>query len=124
MLQEDLKKSNIELAKQNLEAESKIIELKNQCAIIRTSELATAQENFSRAQEEKRNLLDKFSDRALINKLQAAADEVDEESEMLHRRLLRGEMELAEYIPKYRRLRVLYHKRILTRLAASSSVRL
>ncbi|KAI5058404.1 hypothetical protein GOP47_0026574 [Adiantum capillus-veneris] len=123
ILQEDLRKSNIELAQQNLEGESHIAELRNQCAIIRTMELAAAQENFAKAKEEKRNLVDRFSGSALITQLQEAADQVDEESERLHEQLLVGEIDLAEYIPKYRKLRALYHKRILTRLAATGTMR-
>ncbi|MCO5556653.1 hypothetical protein L7F22_010204 [Adiantum nelumboides] len=123
ILQEDLRKSNIELAKQNLEGESKIAELRNQCAIIRTMELAAAQENFAKAQEEQRNLVDRFSGPVLIAKLEEAADQVDKESERLHQQLLGGEIGLAEYIPKFRKLRAIYHKRILTLLAASGTMR-
>eukprot|EP00250_Pteridium_aquilinum_P005178 c15313_g1_i2 orf=516-869(+) len=110
----------MELAKQNLEGESKIAELRNQCAIIRTMELAAAQENFGKVQEEQRNLVARSSAPVLIQKLQEAADQVDEESERLHQQLLAGEIELVEYISKYRKSRVLYHRRILTRLVAAS----
>lgn len=123
MLQEDLKKSNIELAKQNLEGESKIAELRNQCAIIRTMELAAAQENFAKAEEKKRNLIDEFSGPALIAKLEEAADKVDKESEQLHQQLLAGEIDMNEYLPKFRKLRVLHHKRTLTWLAAKDTIR-
>lgn len=120
-LQEDLKNSNIELAKQNLEGESKIAELRNQCAIIRTMELAAARENFDRVQMEARNLVNRLHAPILVEKLQEAADQVDEESERLHQQLLVGEIELSDYIAKYKKLRVIYHRRTLIRLAATGT---
>lgn len=46
----------------------------------------------------------------------------DEESETLHTRLLEKETDLAEFIQKYKKLRVAYHKRALTHIAASTSL--
>lgn len=121
ILQDDLRKSNVELAKQNLERESEVAELRNQCAIIRTMELAASQENLDKVQKQEKEMANRLSVSALLEKLQEAADEVDEESEQLHRQLLAGQIELMEFIPKYRKLRLLYHRRILTRLAARVS---
>jgi ESCRT-I complex subunit VPS37 len=50
-----------------------------------------------------------------------AAKEVDEESDNLHDDFLRGKLELAEFMPKYKQLRIVYHKRQLMRLAAMTS---
>lgn len=118
-LQDDLKNNNIELARQNLEGESRIAELRNQCAIIRTMELAAARENFDRVQMEARNLFNRFRITVLVKRLQEAADQVDEESERLHKQLLTGEIELSEYIPEYKKLRATYHRRCLIRHEAT-----
>jgi hypothetical protein len=51
-----------------------------------------------------------------------AANEADEESESLHRSFLAGEIELLQFIQKYRKQRLLYHRRSLIRMAALSSM--
>lgn len=51
-----------------------------------------------------------------------AANEADEESENYHRKFLNGEIELLEYVQKYRKQRLLYHKRSLIRMAALTSL--
>lgn len=51
-----------------------------------------------------------------------AANEADEESENLHRSFLAGEIELLQFIQKYRKQRLLYHRRSLIRMAALSSM--
>lgn len=50
-----------------------------------------------------------------------AVSKVDEDSENLHYKFLAGEIELVEFIQKYRQHRLLYHRRSLIRLAALSS---
>lgn len=54
--------------------------------------------------------------------LTVAANEADEESEALHRKFLAGEIELLDYIQKYRKQRLLYHRRSLIRMAALTSL--
>jgi ESCRT-I complex subunit VPS37 len=51
-----------------------------------------------------------------------SASKVDEESEMIYQQLLSGEITLADFLQNYRKLRFLYHKRTLTRLAAKTSL--
>lgn len=51
-----------------------------------------------------------------------AANEADEESEKTHQEVLQGEIDIGEFISKYRKQRLLYHKRTLTRLAAMTSL--
>lgn len=62
------------------------------------------------------------SDWAYRYKCAGAANEADEESENLHRSFLAGEIELLEFIQKYRKHRLLYHRRCLIRMAALSSI--
>lgn len=56
-----------------------------------------------------------------MSEVAGAAKEVDEESDNLHDDFLRGKLELAEFMPKYKQLRIVYHKRQLMRLAAMTS---
>lgn len=46
----------------------------------------------------------------------------DEESECLDKQLLEGEIDLAPFVQKYKKLRHSYHKRALTHLAAKTSI--
>ncbi|EFJ29920.1 hypothetical protein SELMODRAFT_17495, partial [Selaginella moellendorffii] len=117
-LRNDLKKSNVTLARHNLGKESEMAELRNQCMIIRTTELATAQEKFLDAQRREKEILARSSPASILNKLQEAANAADDESESLHRNLLSGELEVPGFLQKYRQQRVLYHRRTLLRLAA------
>ncbi|XP_002974174.2 vacuolar protein-sorting-associated protein 37 homolog 1 [Selaginella moellendorffii] len=117
-LRNDLRKRNVTLARHNLGKESEMAELRNQCMIIRTTELATAQEKFLDAQRREKEILARSSPASILNKLQEAANAADDESESLHRKLLSGELKVPEFLQKYRQQRVLYHRRTLLRLAA------
>ncbi|KAJ7536153.1 hypothetical protein O6H91_12G058200 [Diphasiastrum complanatum] len=114
----DLKKNNLDLARKNLEKESEINQLNNQCMIIRTTELASAQEKFQELHKQEMEVKDRLSISALLNRLQGSINEADENSENTHRRLLSGELELGEFIQMYKKQRILYHRRTLVHLAA------
>ncbi|KAH7437550.1 hypothetical protein KP509_05G077900 [Ceratopteris richardii] len=120
-LWKEMSNRNVELAKQNLEKESEIFQLKNQCTVIRTTELAAAQERFNEACKKQADLRARFSPGVLIERLQEAAVKIDNDSEDLFNQLLSGGMEINEFLKRYRELRFVYHKRTLTRLAAKSS---
>lgn len=112
---------NVELAKQNLEKESDIFQLKNQCTIIRTTELAAAQERFNEVRKKERNIRAVYSPAVLMERLQEAASKVDDESELIYQQLLSGEISVGDFLQTYRKMRYLYHKRTLTRLASKQS---
>lgn len=118
----ELLNRNVELAKQNLERESDIFQLKNQCTIIRTTELATAQERFNEVHKRERDVKAVYSPAVLLERLQDAASKVDDESESIYQQLLSGEINVGEFLQNYRKKRYLYHKRTLTRLAAKTSM--
>lgn len=46
----------------------------------------------------------------------------DEESEKLHEQLLEKEIDIAAFVQKYKKQRIVYHKRALTHLAAKTSL--
>eukprot|EP00246_Nothoceros_aenigmaticus_P002052 TRINITY_DN1279_c0_g1_i1.p1 TRINITY_DN1279_c0_g1~~TRINITY_DN1279_c0_g1_i1.p1 ORF type:complete len:206 (-),score=35.71 TRINITY_DN1279_c0_g1_i1:1125-1688(-) len=115
---QDMKKSNIDQARKNLQAEATIAELKNQCAIIRTTELAVAREAFEEAKLREKGIVESRSPARFVTMLEEAATEADEESENMHRSLLDGELAPIDFISNYRILRLLYHRRVLQRLAA------
>ncbi|KAL4560894.1 hypothetical protein LXL04_033050 [Taraxacum kok-saghyz] len=146
-LRDELQKETLQLARKNLEREPQITELKNQvslsfssqmewnqsngigiqdsipwhCMIIRTSELASAQEKLHELKR-KTQLFQCYSPGSLLDKLQESMNKTDEESERLHEQLLGKEIDLATFTQKYKKLRIIYHKQSLTYLAAKTSV--
>lgn len=120
-LRDELRKETLQLAKENLEKEPRILELRNQCTIIRTTELAAAQEKLAELERLKEETLSCCSPSALLEMLHDAMIKVEEESEMLHRQLLDREIDLPSFVQKYKKLRTLYHKRALLHLAAKTS---
>ncbi|KAK4481124.1 hypothetical protein RD792_012001, partial [Penstemon davidsonii] len=121
-VRDELRNETLQLAKENLEKEPCIMELRNQCRIIRTTELATAQEKLHELERKKEETLKNYSPSSLLHKLQEAMNETDDESEALHGQLLDREVDLAAFVQKYKKLRYTYHKRALTHLAAKTSV--
>lgn len=123
-----------------------------QCTIIRTTELAAVQEKLTELEKQKEELLRSYSPSALLQKLHGnsweqitlytngckrrkpkcslmsnccytdAMDKVEEESEVLHRQLLEKEIDLATFVPKYKKLRTIYHRRALLHLSARTTM--
>ncbi|KVH90498.1 Modifier of rudimentary, Modr [Cynara cardunculus var. scolymus] len=114
-LRDELRDETMQLAKHNLEKEPHIRELRNQCQIIRATELAAAREKLHELEKQKQEILRFYSPASLLHRLQ-------EESEALHQQLLDREIDLTAFVQKYKRLRNSYHKRALTRLATNMSL--
>ncbi|XP_057835370.1 vacuolar protein-sorting-associated protein 37 homolog 2 isoform X4 [Cryptomeria japonica] len=121
-LRGELMKGHADLARNNLAKDSQIAELRNQCTIIRTTELAAARERFEEVQKQEKEITATCSSSALLDRLQEAATKVDDESEVLHEKLLSGDIDLTEFIQKYKKQRILYHRRMLIHLAAKTSL--
>ncbi|OAY70663.1 Vacuolar protein-sorting-associated protein 2, partial [Ananas comosus] len=121
-VRDELRKETLQLARENLEKEPRILELRNQCTIIRTTELAAAQEKLAELERQKEEILKSYSPAALLGKLHDAMIKVDEESEQLHAKLLEKEIDLPTFVQKYKKLRTTYHRRALLHLAAKTSV--
>ncbi|KAJ9695272.1 hypothetical protein PVL29_010649 [Vitis rotundifolia] len=120
-LRDELRKETLQLARENLEKEPQIVELRNQCRIIRTTELAAAQEKLNELERQKEEILKFYSPASLLHRLQETMNKTEEESDTLHRQLLDREMDLGAFVQKYKRLRTTYHRRALTHLAAKTS---
>lgn len=120
-LRDELKKETVQLARENLEKEPQITELRNQCMIIRNTELASAEEKLHDLKQ-RAQLLQSYSPGSLLHKLQESMDKTEEESEKLHEQLLGKEIDVATFTKKYKQLRIIYHKKSLTHLAANTTV--
>ncbi|KAJ4866924.1 Vacuolar protein-sorting-associated protein 37-like protein 2 [Raphanus sativus] len=120
-IKDELRRETLQLARDNLEKEPQITELRNQCRIIRTTELAAAQEKLNELERQKEEILKFYSPASLLNKLQEAMNQVDEESEALQEKFLEKEIDTAAFVQKYKKLRTIYHRRALIHLAAKTS---
>ncbi|KAJ6331322.1 hypothetical protein OIU76_009827 [Salix suchowensis] len=120
-IRDELREETLQIARGNLEKEPRIMELRNQCRIIRTTELAAAQEKLNELERQKEELLRSCSPASLLQMLQEAMKKTDEESEALHRQFLDKEIDLGSFVMKYKKLRTTYHKRALIHLAAKAS---
>uniref|UniRef100_A0A6M2F1I8 VPS37 C-terminal domain-containing protein n=1 Tax=Populus davidiana TaxID=266767 RepID=A0A6M2F1I8_9ROSI len=120
-IRDELRKETLQLARENLEKEPRIMELRNQCRIIRTTELAAAKEKLNELERQKEQLLRSCSPASLLQMLQEAMNKTEEESEALHRQFLDKEIDLGSFVQKYKKLRTTYHKRALIHLAAKAS---
>ncbi|KAH8485110.1 hypothetical protein H0E87_026761 [Populus deltoides] len=120
-IRDELCKETLQLARENLEKEPRIMELRNQCRIIRTTELAAAQEKLNELEKQKEELLRSCSPASFLQRLQEAMNKTEEESDAFHRQFLDKEIDLGAFVQKYKKLRTTYHKRALIHLAAKAS---
>ncbi|GMI79968.1 hypothetical protein like AT2G36680 [Hibiscus trionum] len=120
-IRDELRKETLQLARSNLDKEPQMMELRNQCRIIRTTELAAALEKLNELERQKEEILKFYSPASFINRLQDVMNETDKESDMVHRQLLEKEIEIGTFVQKYKKLRTSYHRRALTHLAAKTS---
>ncbi|CAA2958559.1 Hypothetical predicted protein [Olea europaea subsp. europaea] len=121
-VRDELRNETLQLTRANLEKEPQIMELRNQCRIIRTTELATALEKLHDLEKKKEEILKFYSPVSLLHQLQEAMNETEEESDALHRQLLDKEIDMTSFVQKYKKLRSTYHKRALTHLAAKTAI--
>ncbi|CAN1770444.1 Vacuolar protein-sorting-associated protein 37 homolog 2 [Linum perenne] len=120
-IRDELRKETLQLARGNLDKEPRIVELRNQCRIIRTTELAAAQEKLNELERKKEEMLGSCSPASLLHKLQEAMSKTDDESEAVNRQFLDREIDLPAFVQRYKKLRTTYHKRALVQLATKTS---
>ncbi|TYI04074.1 hypothetical protein ES332_A11G389100v1 [Gossypium tomentosum] len=120
-IRDELRNETLQLARNNLDKEPQIMELRNQCRIIRTTELAAAQEKLNELDRQKEETLKFYSPASFMHRLQDAMNVTEEESEIVNRQLLDREIDLGTFVQKYKKLRTSYHRRALIHLAAKTS---
>lgn len=118
----ELQRETRQLARKNLQKENQMLELKNQCTVIRTSELATAKEKFHALDNRVKEAMSFLAPGVLLERLQEAAKAAEKESDDLHQELNDRKIELIDFIQKYKKLRTIYHRRTLLHLAAKHHV--
>ncbi|KAL5137062.1 Vacuolar protein-sorting-associated protein 37 1 [Glycine soja] len=121
VVNDDLCKENLQLADENLRKEPRVVELRNQYKIICTTELAVAQEKLNELEKQKEEMLKLNSPLYLLQWIQEAMNNTEEESENLHQQVLDREIDLGAFLQKYKKLRTAYHRKSLIHLAARTS---
>ncbi|KAE8661169.1 Vacuolar protein-sorting-associated protein 37-like protein 2 [Hibiscus syriacus] len=79
-IRDELRNETLQLARNNLDKEPQMMELRNQCRIIRTTELAAAVEKLNDLERQKEEILKFYSPASFINRLQDVMNETDKES--------------------------------------------
>ncbi|KAM0925114.1 hypothetical protein ACQ4PT_004400 [Festuca glaucescens] len=101
---------------------SQLVMLFFQCTIIRTTELATAEDRLADLERQKNEIMRSYSPAALLDKLQSTMAKLDEESEELHQKFLEKDIDLPTFVQKYKKLRAAHHKCSLLHLAGTTSL--
>ncbi|KAL5698246.1 hypothetical protein ACHQM5_029311 [Ranunculus cassubicifolius] len=120
-VRDELRKETLQLAGENLEKEPRIVELRNQCRIIRTTELAAALEKLNELQRQKDDVMKFYSPSTHLQRLQESMARIEEESDELSNQLLEKEIDPQSFGLKQKKLRMEYHKQALIHLAAKTS---
>ncbi|KAI4300377.1 hypothetical protein L6164_033763 [Bauhinia variegata] len=120
-LRDELREETLQLSRGNLEKEPRIMELRNQCRIIRTTELAAALEKLNELEKQRYETLKSNSPAALLQRVQESMNKTDEESENFHQQLLDRELDLGTFVQKYKMLRTTYHRGALIHIAAKTT---
>lgn len=118
----ELRCSVEDAARRNISREAEMAELRNQIAIIRSSEYAPAKSAYDEKIEQQQKVLDLLSPKVLVQKLQAAAAAAEEESEDLYKRFSEGGLNLEAFVEEYTAVRALYHQRDLKAQAAVHTI--
>ena len=114
---------NAERARANLDLVSQISDLKNQIAVIRSSEEPQVRQRFTSLLERHDEVLRVLDPSALLKRLEAAVEEVDGESAELSEAFCAGKVGTDEFVESYLKLRTLYHQRDIKRQAVVRTAR-
>lgn len=98
------------------------LDIRNQMAIIRSSEYAPARAGFEERSARQAAVLSQLAPEALMGRLAEAAAAADERSAMLASQLEAGELSVERFVEEYVRTRALYHQRDLKHQAASQTI--
>ncbi|CAM0902613.1 unnamed protein product [Alopecurus aequalis] len=106
----ELRRETVQLARENLEKKQWILELRNQCTIIRSTELAVAEDRLANLERQKDEIMRSYSPAALRDKLQSSKNKLEEESEELDQKFLEKDIDLPSFVQQYKKLRAAHYK--------------
>ncbi|EIE21111.1 hypothetical protein COCSUDRAFT_67088 [Coccomyxa subellipsoidea C-169] len=117
-----LRRGNAELARANLAKEGLLGELRNQIAIIRSSEYAAVKESFDEKYKRQQAVIQPLQPSALIATLDRAASQADKDSDQVYESFLKGDVTVDVFVPQYVKARSLFHQRELKKQAAQQTL--
>ena len=88
----------------------------------RSSEFASAKERFDAAHQRQQKVLAQLRPEVLIGRLNTAAQEADQQSDILYDEFLGGSKSVDAFVPEYSKQRTLFHIRELKCSAARSTL--
>ncbi|KAL5722694.1 hypothetical protein ACHQM5_006182 [Ranunculus cassubicifolius] len=120
-LRDELRRETMHLAEENLEKEPRILEIRNQCRIIRTTELAVAVEKLNDLQRQKDEVFKFYSLSTHLQRLQDSMVTIEEEGDAICNQLAEKEIDMISFGQRLKKLRMEYHRQSLLHLAAKIS---
>ena len=104
---------NQALAESSLEKQNQIADVKNQIAIIRSTEVLEVKNKYEELAKEHNSILSSINVKTLKEKVSDAAAEADETSEGLSQKLMEKKISVENFIDEYCKSREIYHKRTM-----------
>lgn len=120
--QRQLKAGNVELAEANLSRESELADLRNQIAMIRSSDWIPAKVAFDAKVARQQAVVDQLGPPALISRLSGEAAELEKQSEALYEEYEQKQVPLDELISRHLALRKQYHMKDTVAKAAMETL--
>lgn len=109
----ELVEKNRALAEASLEKQNQIADVKNQIAIIRSTEVLEVKNKYEALAKEHNSILSSINVNTLKEKLADAAASADGESEELSQRLGNKEISVEAFLEEFCKQREVYHKRTM-----------
>jgi len=109
----ELVMKNQAVAESSQEKQSQIAELKNQIAIIRSTEVLEVKNRYEELAKEHNSKLSSVNVNTLKEKLSEAANDQDQASEDLSEKLMDKSLSVEKFVDGYCKSRELYHKRTM-----------
>ncbi|QDZ20646.1 vacuolar protein-sorting-associated protein [Chloropicon primus] len=104
---------NQAVAESSLEKQNQIADVKNQIAIIRSTEVLEVKNKYEALAKEHNSILSSINVNTLKEKLSEAATKADEESEELSQQLVDKKISVEAFLEEFCKRRELYHKRTM-----------
>eukprot|EP00193_Tetraselmis_chui_P007686 CAMPEP_0177765840 /NCGR_PEP_ID=MMETSP0491_2-20121128/8201_1 /TAXON_ID=63592 /ORGANISM="Tetraselmis chuii, Strain PLY429" /LENGTH=310 /DNA_ID=CAMNT_0019282205 /DNA_START=334 /DNA_END=1263 /DNA_ORIENTATION=+ len=114
----EAKQQNVKLAQRNLEMETKFREVKNQIAIVRSSEYGATKQAFDDRAARQAKVAEELQPEKLIRALEEKGAQLEEESDELYSEFMSENIPVDAFVDKYMKLRTEVNERLSRRQAA------
>mmetsp|Transcript_11897 Transcript_11897/g.30360 ORF Transcript_11897/g.30360 Transcript_11897/m.30360 type:complete len:307 (+) Transcript_11897:151-1071(+) len=104
---------NASLAQSNLEKQQQVAELKNQMAIIRSTEVPEVRDKYDKLAKEHNSILKNINTKTLREELSKAAEDMDQSSDLLAQQLVHKDISVDQFVQQYCLQRENFHRRTM-----------